>query len=88
MHSYGSAHTESEIGVRDDRQQSRADSFHSIGTSTVSSSLVAPVKRAEITEHAVETSRALVETTGNGVILRETTVGMVLAVAAATGNDG
>ena len=34
---------------------------HSIKTNTVSSSLVAPVKRAELTEQAVDTSRALVE---------------------------
>ena len=34
---------------------------HSIRTSTVSSSLFAPMKRAESTEHAVHTSRALVE---------------------------
>ena len=39
--------------------------FYSIGivsrTSTVSSSLIAPVKRAELKEHVVDTSRALVK---------------------------
>ena len=51
--------------------------------------MVAPVKRAKLSEHAVDTSRTLMERRrGDGMILPETTVGMVLAVVAATGNDG
>ena len=56
-------------------------------TSTVSTSLVAPLKRAEVKEHAVDMIRQGIggKTTGDGVILRETTVGMVLAARSVEG---